>query len=367
MNNIDKEHLIDTIYAAATSAEARHAMMEGLKVHFDAEAAGLFAVTRPHHSVLRIDVQDLDESYARDYENHYVHCNPWTEVPELMAPGVIRTDTSLDHYHNQPGYYAKTPYFNDWLKPQGFRHSLTVTLKENDQCAVRFYLYRGKRAGSFTPEEIDDFRNLARHMARSVSIMQDFASLKAERESLSRILEDLTVGVAFINHEGRIMEMNQTAARLLESGDGLVQRAARLHAVRYDDDRRLAHALHRTIAIHLGNDIRCAGPVTIHRSRDKRPLALTTIPLPRDPALAGLRAAAAVLITDPDAGNLPGSDTLHELYGFTPAEARLAQHLARGTSLREAATLCGISYETARGRLKILFQKTDTRRQRAVS
>jgi len=338
-------------------------MVENLRTRFDAEAAGLFAVTGHDNSVQRIDVQGLDPIYISDYECHYVHCNPWTKVPQFMAPGVIRSDTLLDRYYNQPGYFAKTAYFNDWLKPQGFHHSLTVTLEKNDQRSVRFFLYRGKHAGSFGPEEIDDFRNLARHLARSVSIMKDFAALGAERESLSQILEEMTVGLAFIDHEGRVIETNCMAERLLKAGDGLVQRAARLHATRCADDRRLTQALQDSIAVHLGASIQCSSPVAIHRTQGRRPLAITTIPLPRDPSLAGTHAAAAVLITDPDAGTLPDDNALRDLYDFTPAEARLAQRLSQGISLREAAKLCGISYETARWRLKILFQKTDTCRQ----
>ena len=363
MNNNNDEQLIETIYAAATSQEARHAMVKNIKTRFNAEAAGLFAVTGHDRSVQRIDVQGLDQAYISDYEHHYVHCNPWTEVPEFMAPGVIRNDTFLDRYYNQPGYFAKTAYFNEWLKPQGYHHSLTVTLEKNDQRSVRFFLYRGKKPGPFSRQEIDNFRNLARHLARSVSIMTDFDALRAERESLNRILEDMTVGLIFIDQEGRIKEMNRMAERLLETGNGLAQQDARLHATRRADDRRLTQVLQDSIAVHLGTNIRYSGPVAIHRAQGQRPLTVTTIPLPRDPCLAGTRAAIAVLISDPDAGTLPDDKALHVLYDFTPAEARLARHLSRGTSLRETAKLCGISYETARWRLKILFQKTDTRRQ----
>jgi DNA-binding CsgD family transcriptional regulator len=50
-------------------------------------------------------------------------------------------------------------------------------------------------------------------------------------------------------------------------------------------------------------------------------------------------------------------------FGFTPAEARLASLLVDGKNLRSAATALDVSYETARGTLKALFQKTATHRQ----
>src|SRR5262249_11824575 len=50
-------------------------------------------------------------------------------------------------------------------------------------------------------------------------------------------------------------------------------------------------------------------------------------------------------------------------FGLTPAEARLALHLAAGETLRSAEAKLSISYETARTPLKNIFQKTGTCRQ----
>jgi DNA-binding CsgD family transcriptional regulator len=60
---------------------------------------------------------------------------------------------------------------------------------------------------------------------------------------------------------------------------------------------------------------------------------------------------------------VPDEAQLRALFGLTSAEARLAQHLARGDSVEEIAqTLC-IKMSTARTQLAAIFAKTDTRRQ----
>ena len=56
-------------------------------------------------------------------------------------------------------------------------------------------------------------------------------------------------------------------------------------------------------------------------------------------------------------------DRLRRHFGLTPAEARLALHLATGETLRSAAGTLRISYETARTSLKKIFSKTRTSRQ----
>ena len=50
-------------------------------------------------------------------------------------------------------------------------------------------------------------------------------------------------------------------------------------------------------------------------------------------------------------------------FGLTPAEARLALHLAAGETLRSADAKLRMTYETARTHLKSIFQKTGTCRQ----
>lgn len=52
-----------------------------------------------------------------------------------------------------------------------------------------------------------------------------------------------------------------------------------------------------------------------------------------------------------------------ELFGFTPAEARLARRVISGCELSEIAAESRLSLETARSHLKSVFAKTETHRQ----
>jgi DNA-binding CsgD family transcriptional regulator len=56
-------------------------------------------------------------------------------------------------------------------------------------------------------------------------------------------------------------------------------------------------------------------------------------------------------------------DDLRSNYGLTPSEIRLTLRLAAGLTLREVAGALGISYQTARTKLKFVFRKTGVRRQ----
>ena len=57
------------------------------------------------------------------------------------------------------------------------------------------------------------------------------------------------------------------------------------------------------------------------------------------------------------------ADWLRDRYRLTPAEQRLAECLATGLRLEDAADRLSISRETARSRLKQVMIKTDCDRQ----
>ena len=60
---------------------------------------------------------------------------------------------------------------------------------------------------------------------------------------------------------------------------------------------------------------------------------------------------------------VPSASLLGEYFDLTPAEARLAQIIAQGGTLDEAAQMLDIKMSTARTQLASIFAKTKTRRQ----
>ena len=72
---------------------------------------------------------------------------------------------------------------------------------------------------------------------------------------------------------------------------------------------------------------------------------------------------ALLIVRDLEAGSTLTPKLLQRLFGLSSSEARLADAIARGLSLRDAAAERGIAYETARSQLKSVFMKTNCGRQ----
>lgn len=89
------------------------------------------------------------------------------------------------------------------------------------------------------------------------------------------------------------------------------------------------------------------------------------VPLPAAGGDLGAPSAAAlVFLREQEPALAPlDRDTLRALYGFTPAELRVAALLADGRSAPSVAGELGLSVETVRSHRKRLLEKTETHGQ----
>ncbi|MGI9170452.1 MAG: helix-turn-helix transcriptional regulator, partial [Caulobacteraceae bacterium] len=91
------------------------------------------------------------------------------------------------------------------------------------------------------------------------------------------------------------------------------------------------------------------------------PLAVQVAPMRAERASLFLQGPALmVCVTDLAARVSLPEQRLRELFGLSPAEARVARLLFDGNSPREAATRLGLSFFTVRGHLVRIFEKTNT-------
>lgn len=94
-----------------------------------------------------------------------------------------------------------------------------------------------------------------------------------------------------------------------------------------------------------------------------RAALLTVYSLRGQPRLQGAPPAEAALFVTFTCASPVAAARLRILFGFTPAESRLAQHLMQDGSLREIGERLHLSRETLRSQLRSMFAKTGTHRQ----
>jgi DNA-binding CsgD family transcriptional regulator len=177
----------------------------------------------------------------------------------------------------------------------------------------------------------------------------------AGRTALCDLLESMGAAAILVDHDGLIVGLNEAAKDCLGAGFHICNR--RLTMADPEAQRVLAE-LTAGCGAHAGH-----GEQVVVARRNARPLIVRTVPL-QGRALAFFHPASAiVMLADASRMSLPTEAQLRRAFGLSDGEARLAERLAAGETLEAAAGLCGISYETARKRLKVVFEKTDTCRQ----
>jgi DNA-binding CsgD family transcriptional regulator/uncharacterized protein YhfF len=223
-------------------------------------------------------------------------------------------------------------------------------------------------------EIVRRIRLVTPHLDRGVALLHRLNGQRSRTEGLEAILARIQTAVLTVDSAMALGFCNRAGEAQLRRGDGLLVKNGRLAARWQADERRLTAAVSNacgpyTALVSSPEPIRqpSAGTlVAIRRDEDQHPYRASIFPLRRDHAVRGLasKAEAVLFVDDPnDAGSTAPTDLYSRAFRLTPAEARLAVHLASGASLTEAADEFGVSHNTVRAQLRSIFDKTDTHRQ----
>lgn len=171
---------------------------------------------------------------------------------------------------------------------------------------------------------------------------------------LLEVFDRMAIGGVLLSAEGQVVAINGSARRTVQD-----------HFNISDPGTQLFDELRRDFIVHLIR--RCRGRVRRDGSEwividreNKRPLILTTVALP---VLSPQAPQCVLMLLDLETAPEGDSFALRQIFGLSPAEARLALSLGSGETLAEAAEAYGVSVATARAQLKAIFQKTGVRRQ----
>jgi DNA-binding CsgD family transcriptional regulator len=171
-----------------------------------------------------------------------------------------------------------------------------------------------------------------------------------------RALDQLCAGVIVTDNTGLVIETNRAAEAIVQLGDGLLIREGRLCARRVFETARVA----KLIAGATEEQTRVAGGrMVIGRCDGLAPYVLAVMPLHAAPF--DDRCLAMIIIVDP-AQYVPSERDLADLFGLSPAEARVAA-LMRGKSLADIASASGVQITTVRTQLRAILRKVGVRRQ----
>ena len=299
----------------------------------------------------------IESPMSQSYNQHYSKLNIWRNKGHALYVG---GNVNLDPEFCSRGVLERSEFYNDYLLRIGASHCMGAVITRSKGQAPTLSALRGHRKGEFGEVERKIAKTLLPHLCRAWSIHQHL-NLLAAGES---VMDTLPLGVVFLSGGGMAIYWNRVAEEMFRANDGLSLREGALFAKDANADAQLREAIDSALAPRQTTPSPAA--VSVPRTAPSREYQVVAAPLraSRFQQFVGTAMPLAVaLITDPERKRPTCSDLLIQIYKLTPKEAMLGAKIAEGKSIRQAAELLSITYETARTHLRRIFSKTGTSRQ----
>jgi DNA-binding CsgD family transcriptional regulator/PAS domain-containing protein len=277
--------------------------------------------------------------------------DPVVDVARSLPPGEVRRADELLPLDT----LRSTRFASEWLAPQKLSSTRSLIVRlDGPQPSGFLRLFWPCRARPQLERSRQELSMLVEPLRQAIRVSLRLAELESVRGGLQSVVDGVPIGVLLLDLDGHVHFTNTAADRLLAQHDGLVVDRDGLRGSSCEGTREL-----RSLLRVAGAAGRAA--TLLPRTTPRMPLHAVARSL-----RSGLHPLVAVLVGDPEAQPELRTELLQCFHELTPAEASLAQLLAQGRDLDEAAEALGVTRQTVRSRLRDVFAKTGTCRQAAL-
>ncbi len=339
--------LLARLYGGLDTAQPWEAFLEALTGWLGSAFATLIITSPGRAQPGTFVTPGADPRFSSSYIERYFANDPFQGLPEGRVTSFREFVAGQD-----PQQLAA---YREYLAQTGGEQVLGVDLRFGGQFEARFRTTRTQSMESFTAEDRARFQELVPHLRIAVSLFEKQQFAGAEHALLSSATDGLGLALLVLDRQCRLVSSNALAQQILAEGEGLRRAGTE---VRFE-----SQALRRKVEqlLQSGN---LDGAVT--RFRVPRPEHGDLVATARAidlPAIHSGTGALALFLARPGNDLTLEPDTIRDLLGVTPAEARLCAALAQGNSLVQAAQQLGVAHNTAKAQLRSIFAKTQVHRQ----
>lgn len=302
--------------------------------------------------------------YQQRYESQNILMQRATPILETGTVVLGEDHTSFERLRN-------SIFWREYLSLLNADHAAGLCGLRNADNVAMISLFRTHKLGQYTEIERAWMQRLSLHWVNYCKVRQQLGTLHDTITSLEAALDRVVLAVFFVDSRSHVCRVNHGAERMLSRGDIVSMHDRRLAARNALDMRRLHHAIAAASAAvsDLNNPPKVTSRLVLHDVTGM-PAAFASIhPLKvralGDPQTRAPQATVFIRNLFSDSPEML-TEALRELFQLTPAEARLATAMYTGDDLPKAASRLGISPQTARSRLKLVFDKTGVHGQAAL-
>lgn len=370
--------LIHLIYGAAFHPEQWSTVVASIAASLNSSKAFLFTpYLAPQHGgfVFPFGFDEVAiQLWATTYIKHDIRAAQLREKG-LLRDGVVVLDEDLVPQEQ----VLTSRMYQEYLRVQGLGRVCigVVFAGAPDLPAVVLPVHRGPN-DPFNQHDVAWMKLLIPHVSRAMGVMLRLETTRVQNASLLASVDRLNFGVALLNEAMQVLHLNQAARDVLQRGDGLSLNTQQQFEGRADENplQNISNWLEMVRNTPISSQPHFLQGAMVLRINGQQNLCdqchvtkkyyqLQCVPLPKTDTSFGLQQNGryVVFITDPDAVKLPDDRRLHDLYGLTSTQAKVACEFAYGASYKDVAQRLRISEDTIRSHIKEIYRKTQVNRQ----
>lgn len=356
--------LVERIYAAGEEPGLWTVFLERLAQAVHGTASAMVSDEIHAAQPKEAGEQRFNGVLARAYEEHWASRNGRTAAgaTERETGEVVTSETMATSRDS-----GQRRLYDNLLRKLHVRHLLGATILGEDHRISWVSVLRPCRDGAFGDEETTLLQMLLPHLQRVLGLRARLARQGCRCAAMEEALDGIPAGILLLDRFGKPLFVNRVARRILDSKDGLGLGSDGLAATTGATNRELGRLIAQAAGTDTRPGLRCNGAIAVSRPSGRRAFSVLVKPINAADSSSGPTPPAVVIfLIDPDRRAKADGSVLRTLYGFTPAESRVAAELMQGESVEETARDLDVSLNTARTHMKHLFEKTDTHRHREL-
>jgi DNA-binding CsgD family transcriptional regulator len=353
--------LASVIDAAALATGSWDDLPEVFSEAFPGSFGALWNMNFAEPSLNFLAVENMDPAFLRSFNEHFAFVNPWSEYWQTAPAGAALSEEVCPARR-----FIDTEFYNDWLMPQkdveaaaGLK--LVGERRELIQFMIHYPLAHSDRYGRPALEVLNRVRG---NLERAIELARLTRGSAEARAAGAALVERSNCAAFVMDDERHVRDANAMAVQLLSTGSALSFRGDRCHLADKNADARFGMALQR-----FSRSIPVDGsPLVFRTEASAWQVVMAALPTPAwtPPILSLLPPRRLVLVLVNELRLQPREMDLSSLtaaFGLTRSEIIFCRRLMLGDSVADAADNTGVTVETARTRLKSIFQKTGLSRQ----
>jgi DNA-binding CsgD family transcriptional regulator len=300
---------------------------------------------------------DSDTGALEDFRTTAHRDSPFAELPEkkvftLYDRVTLSELKSLDFYE-----YLNAYNVSDLI---GFD-----VYDKQSHIRLRLRLVRIGDAPAFSQEDRAGLESIVPMMNNALKLYSAYTQNSFIEEFYEELLGSMDIASVILNAKLEVLSANKQAKQILSSEDGVFLRRNALRCTQSADQQKLEDACHELMEKARDDDqTRHTCGISIARTSSSTKWDVHIRVVEKQNVVFGEGGPELVLLLrGPIRDCAPSQSRLIEMFGVTPAEAKLIAHLIHGLTLTAAAEALGVSRNTARAQLSSVFIKTGVNRQ----